>query len=449
MIDRLRKKVLTAEGLERLRKENSDKTIVFATGCYDILQSGHAVFFHQCKDLGDLLVVGVGRDQTLTQLKGPGRPVNPEQNRLFLIAAMHDVDYVVLNDDALQPGKIDFQQVMHLLRPDVFVLNDDDSSIEPKQALCSQVGTTIKFVSRVVPPELEATSTTNIINKINYGLKAPLRIDFAGGWTDIPYIMYGEKGYVSNVAISPLIEYRNGAFNFAGYPRGSGLSTSTAVKVLEMLNSKTYNAEGRTLTQIGEDLFNLENKELNWFIGRQDQYGIVFGGFHTFEFGDDYGKPLPLDVSRDTLEAFRKHLLLLHTGVSRNAQSAVEGVYKNHKTDDGRKALQQLAEYGRTFGEALAQGDFRACADIMAANWEAQKLLTPASTNENLDAMYDFALENGAWGGKICGAGGGGAFVFCCDDPEALKNAMKRRFVDCFEISFEFEYQDVKTLNPI
>ena len=63
--------------------------------------------------------------------------------------------------------------------------------------------------------------------------------------------------------------------------------------------------------------------------------------------------------------------------------------------------------------------------------------------------MYTFAQENGAHGGKICGAGGGGAFIFYCEDPLTLRQAMKKQFADCFEIDFAFEYQDIKTLNML
>lgn len=63
--------------------------------------------------------------------------------------------------------------------------------------------------------------------------------------------------------------------------------------------------------------------------------------------------------------------------------------------------------------------------------------------------MYRHAKENGAYGGKICGAGGGGAFIFYCKDPDNVKNALKRKFVDCFEIDFEIEYKDIKTLNAL
>lgn len=449
MVGEIKAKILNEKGLQALRANNQSKKIVYATGCYDILQSGHAVFFNQCKAFGDILVIGVGRDKVIEQLKGVGRPVNPENNRLFLVAAMHDVDYATLNSEELQEGKVDFMNVLTHLKPDVFVINKDDSGFAHKTSLCKQLGITTASVSRTVPPELLATSTTNIINKINYAFRAPLRIDFAGGWTDVPYIMNGEKGYVSNIAINPLIEYKNGKFNFSGYPRGSGLSTSSAAKLLELISAKNYNVDSKALEQIGEDLFNLENKELQWFIGRQDQYAIVYGGFNCFECGEDYAKPVGEAISRATLEKFKDNLLVIHTSISRNAQTAVEEVYRNHNKDFGKDALNKLAKYGKLFAEELRKEDFDACAEIIHLNWQAQKQLAPACSTPELDEMYTFAKNNGAKGGKLCGAGGGGAFVFYCEDPDHLKKAMKKQFVSCFEIDFDFEYGDIRKLNKI
>lgn len=449
MLENIKGKVIQADQLAGIRKKNTGRKIVFCTGCYDILQSGHAVFFNQCRQFGDILVVGVGRDEVISKLKGPGRPVNPETNRLYLVAAMQDVDYVVLNDQKIFGDKIDFKNILEQLRPDVFVLNDDDSGIDEKRSLCTLTDTRIELVKRIVPPELEPTSTTRIIDKINFKYRAPLRMDFAGGWTDVPFIMGDKKGYVSNMTISPLIEFKNGQFNFSGYPRGSGLSTSTAAKLLEMISSKTYNSDSKDLSQIGEDLFNLENTELNWAIGRQDQYSIVYGGFNCFEFGKDYAKRMDINVSLDVLEAFKKNLLLMHTGVSRNAQSAVEQVYQNHRTSGGQNALDKLARLGLEFAKTLEKRDFTGCAGIMEENFKAQIQLATASSNEYLDHMYNFATRHGAKGGKIAGAGGGGAFIFYCDDPGYLKNSMKEEFVDCFEIDFDFHYKDIKSLNRI
>jgi len=449
MFERIKSKVIQEDKLSEIRKLYADKKIVFCSGCYDILQSGHAVFFNQCREFGDILIVGIGRDAVISQLKGPGRPVNPENNRLYLVAALHDVDYAVLNGTEIKPGKIDFENIIEKLRPDFFILNADDSGLDQKVGMCERYGVKTQFVTRIVPPELEATSTTRIIDKINFAFRAPLRIDLSGGWADVPFIMHGKTGYVSNVAIKPLIEYKGGKFNFSGYPRGSGLSTSTAAKLLEMISAKNYNSESRSITAIAEDLFNFENKELNWAIGRQDQYSIVFGGFNCFEFGENYAKPIGEPLSKDLLEEFRKGLLLVHSGASRNAQSAVEQVYQNHSTEIGKAALDKISAYGKQFYETLAKKDFIGCAKIMEANFAAQKELAPASSNEYLDKIYDFAINHGAYGGKICGAGGGGAFIFYCKDTEQLRLALKKQFVDCFEIDFEFEYKNIMELNRV
>jgi cytidyltransferase-like protein len=449
MFESIKAKVLRAGDLEDIRIKYIDKRIIFCSGCFDILQSGHAVFFNQCKQFGDILVVGIGRDVTVQLLKGPDRPVNPEVNRLYLVAAFQEVDFVVLNDDMIGEGKIDFYDKLALLKPDVFVLNDDDNAIAPKKALCEKHEIKFILVPRIVPEELIPTSTSKIIHKINFSLKAPLRIDFAGGWTDVPYIMNGEKGYVSNIAIRPLIELKGGEFNFSGYPRGSGLSTSTAVKLLEMLNAKSYNAEPKGLEAISEDLFNLENKELQWFIGRQDQYAIVYGGFHCFEFGSDYARPLEFNITRKRLDQLRKHIILIHTGESRNAQMAVEEVYRNYNTPEGQQAILELCHCGYHFAEKLLMGDIEVCAKLSSRNWEAQKLLAPSSTTNLLDDMYTYALDHDALGGKICGAGGGGAFVFYSYHTEKLKKCMKAKFPNCFEIDFDFELNDIKKLNHL
>jgi cytidyltransferase-like protein len=449
MFERIKSKVLTEQSLASVREKHPGKKIIYCSGCYDILQSGHAVFFDQCREFGDILVVGIGRDSVISRLKGPGRPVNPETNRLYLVAAMQDVDYAVLNSPDLLPGKMDHAPILENLRPDVYIINDDDSEIESKRALCGRLGITMQFVSRMVPAELEATSSSRIIDKINFSYKAPLRIDFSGGWADVPFIMHGRPGYVTNAAIKPLIEYKHGKFNFSGYPRGSGLSTSTAAKLLEMIAAKAYNAESKSLSTIAEDLFNLENRELSWAIGRQDQYGIVYGGMHCFEFGPDYARPAGAEIPKETMENFRKNLVLIHTGISRNAQAAVEQVYKNHATPEGKAALEAISACGMAFFKAIAENDFLRCAAIMEENFNAQKRLSPATSSERIDAMYAFAKANGAYGGKICGAGGGGAFVFYCTAPSALIKALKKQFVDCFEIYFEFEYKSIKQLNTI
>lgn len=151
---------------QKLRNEG--KTIAVCSGSYDLLQSGHAVFFQQCKEFADILIVSVGKDSVIQKLKGNSRPINPEQNRLFLIASMQNVDYAILGDDVdkMLPGKLDFCSTLQNAKPHFFILNDNDSAIAEKKELCNRLGIQLKLVPRIVPGFLKPTSSTEIIKKI-------------------------------------------------------------------------------------------------------------------------------------------------------------------------------------------------------------------------------------------------------------------------------------------
>ena len=158
------RKIVKIEDLKRIRKEN--KKIVFCSGCFDILHSGHVYFFKQCKEFGGILVVDIGSDKIIRDLKGPDRPINSQNNRAFLVSNLQDVDYAIIGGEEMIEGKIDFKEIMEELKPDVFVLNDDDSGIEAKKTLCNQLGIGLKLVPRILPENLDKTSSTKIINKV-------------------------------------------------------------------------------------------------------------------------------------------------------------------------------------------------------------------------------------------------------------------------------------------
>ncbi len=151
--------------IANIRGKNPGKTIVFASGCYDILQPGHCIFFEQMQAFGDLVVIGLGRDSTISKLK-PGRPINEQMNRAYLLAAMKPIDYVIIGGSEIEDGKIEFGKVIRTLLPDVFVLNDDDSALSQKTKLCKDLGIKLVLVKRIVPDFLKATSTTAIIDRV-------------------------------------------------------------------------------------------------------------------------------------------------------------------------------------------------------------------------------------------------------------------------------------------
>jgi len=144
------KKIITYKSLKRLRSKatKESKTIVFTSGCYDILHLGHVVHFNYCKSQGDWLVITVGNDKTIKELKGPARPINDEVFRARLLAALELVDYVVISEEF---GKMDHMESMRLLKPDVFVLNATDSAVKEKKVLTDSVGTKMVLCKRLPP----------------------------------------------------------------------------------------------------------------------------------------------------------------------------------------------------------------------------------------------------------------------------------------------------------
>ena len=157
------RKIVAIKDLSNIRRKHD--SIAICSGCYDIMQSGHAVFFEQCKGFADILVVVVGCDDAIARQKGPSRPINPQNNRQYLVAAMSQVDYVIQGEADLKPGKIDYYEIASQLKPDVLVLNDDDSAIEEKTSFCRKLGIRLETVPRIVPDFLRPTSSTEIIAK--------------------------------------------------------------------------------------------------------------------------------------------------------------------------------------------------------------------------------------------------------------------------------------------
>ena len=161
-------KIVDIKSLTRIRERYKNQKIGFCSGCFDVFHSGHAVFFQQCKELVDILIVVVGSDSAIRKSKGLGRPVNSQNNRVYLVASIENVDYSILGDEAenMKPGKIDFYNIARTLKPDIFVLNSDDSAVHEKRVLCNDLGIELILVERVVPEFLKGVSSTGIIKQI-------------------------------------------------------------------------------------------------------------------------------------------------------------------------------------------------------------------------------------------------------------------------------------------
>jgi D-glycero-alpha-D-manno-heptose-7-phosphate kinase len=290
-------------------------------------------------------------------------------------------------------------------------------------------------------------------------LIAPLRIDFAGGWIDLPEFSQIFPGYVVNVAVKPYVQLTDRGVNFEPYKPRGGVSSSTGAIVLEALklisdhslNSRVY----ATPAEFAESIFRWENSMINFKIGRQDQYAIVLGGINSLRFGrdrfhlSDFEIEAHISERDDNVNQLEKKLLLVHSGVQREAQNIVEVVRRNISSGKEKylSALMDIAQCGTRAAHAVNTGNFYELSGIMSDNWDAQKRFSPEATSSEIDTLYETMLSNGASGGKLCGAGGGGYFVFYCTDRE--KVIRKANELNLQVIVPEFEMRDVLTLNNL
>lgn len=161
----IKDKIIELPDLRRIRERNKDKIISLCSGCFDMLHKGHATFLELCKTHSDILVVSVGSDSVIKSLKGMGRPIMPEDERLYMVAAVESVDYTIRGSsiENMRSGKIDFYETIKELKPDIFILNENDSAIEEKQMLCNELGIELRLVPSLAPE----ISTTRIIGKLN------------------------------------------------------------------------------------------------------------------------------------------------------------------------------------------------------------------------------------------------------------------------------------------
>jgi rfaE bifunctional protein nucleotidyltransferase chain/domain len=149
--------ITTSADLGSLRGRFPGQTIVLATGCFDLLHTGHLHFLEEARRQGDVLVVGLNSDGAVRNIKGAGRPILRQEERAALVAAFRCVDLAFIFDDTVADGSI------LILRPDVFVIGEESVKVYPSELSTARtVGARVHVVSRV-----GGTSTTSIVVSVN------------------------------------------------------------------------------------------------------------------------------------------------------------------------------------------------------------------------------------------------------------------------------------------
>jgi len=236
--------------------------------------------------------------------------------------------------------------------------------------------------------------------------------------------------------------------SLADIPAGTGLGSSGAFTVCLLRAIYAYKRELVTTASLAEEACHIEMNLLQEPVGKQDQYIAAYGGITCFDIDRDGRVSVsPLALTNRALHDLEDHLVLFFTGYSRSASSLLAD--QNSKSqagdDDMIKNLQFVVELGHQIKKALLVGDNGKFADLMHEHWLHKRKRSFGMSNDSINRWYDVAKANGAVGGKLVGAGGGGFLLFYADDVAGVRQAMTSEGLE--EVRFKFDFDGSTILN--
>jgi len=314
--------------------------------------------------------------------------------------------------------------------------------------------------------------------------KTPHRISFFGGGTDYPDWYMENGGKVIGTAIDkycylvvrelpPFFEYKHRivysrmedvkildeiahpsvreVLKYLNYPKGisihhdgdiparSGMGSSSAFTV-GLLNAM-YAMNGKIISKndLGALAIHIEQKVIKENVGSQDQIFAAHGGFNKIDFlRNGEVRVSPVIMSNENISLFEGKLMLFFTGLSRNASDIAEEQIKNIKKN--RKELEHMsALVDEAYGIITSpRPEFAAFGRLLNETWKLKKSLSTKITSRHIDEIYETAVKNGAAGGKLLGAGGGGFILFYAEPENQPK--IKEALKDLLLIPFKFDY---------
>jgi len=355
---------------------------VFVSGCYDIIHAGHIQFFREARALGDFLTVCFASSEVLW-LHKQRKSSLPDEHKRALLAGLRVVDEVVVGR-GLDEG-IDFREHFLRVRPQVLAVTEDDKYSPLKRALCAEIGAEYVRLPKT-PPEFPPISTTEIVRFIRAPLWAPLRVDFAGGWLDVP--KFARAGaYVVNCAISPLVSLQEWP-----YERNAGLGGSGA---WALINGK-----------------NGVEAELDLGVGWQDPAVISETGLCVWRSGAK-----PVIELKHNADFLRGRLALYWTGIPHDTP----GVVQNARDFDAIEVA------GRTARDAVWASSLEGLAHAVRQSYAVQRgegmVALPGDGEASAKLPAELAGAVLAW--KYCGGGFGGYALYLCSRRKARDRLCK------------------------
>jgi len=320
--------------------------------------------------------------------------------------------------------------------------------------------------------------------------RSPLRVTLGGGGTDLPSYYMRHGGFVISAAIDRYVyatisrPFNEGIYlkyaqsevvqrvdqiqhriirealraenlstpqieitTLADIPAGTGLGSSGSFTTALLKALAAFRKRHLSHEELAQLACELEIEKLNEPVGKQDQYIAALGGVTCLTFNQDntvVAQPLALSV--EVMNGLEDNLLLFFTGFSRSASGILQD--QNQKSLQHDPVMIQNLHYVKELGyrskQCLESGDLESFGELMNEHWEHKKERSQGMSNENIDHWYEVARANGAIGGKLVGAGGGGFLMFLARDRDKLRAEMAKLSLE--EVRFRFDFEGTKVL---
>ncbi len=310
--------------------------------------------------------------------------------------------------------------------------------------------------------------------------RAPFRVSFCGGGSDLPsfYEKYGgcvlsttirkymyinahdnffrdeiilKYSKTETVKDPSLIEHRIfrqslmdfnitgiGLTSIADIPSGTGLGSSSAFTVALLHLLHTYKGEYVSKYKLAKEACEMEIEKVGEPIGKQDQFAAAFGGLNFYEFRPDgFVNVEPVIMAKESYRKLEDNMMMFYIGGTHSASEILKEQAKNVSLDDKAKVQLKMCDLARDLKRELNQNNVDAMGELLHENWMLKKTLATGISNPAIDEMYDLAMKGGATGGKLLGAGGAGFMVFYV--PEKCHESVRNNLKAYREVEFELD----------
>lgn len=235
--------------------------------------------------------------------------------------------------------------------------------------------------------------------------------------------------------------------SMADIPAGTGLGSSGSFTTALLKGLHAYKQHIIHPRELAQQACEIEIDILGEPIGKQDQFISAYGGLTCFTFNaDETVESSALGIHAEVLHSLEDNLCLFFTGYSRSASEILKDQDDKSKVADSAmmENLHTIKELGFRVRTALEAGNINEFGCIMHEHWQIKRKRSSSMSNSVIDNWYELGIKNGAIGGKLIGAGGGGFLLFLCQDKEKLRSTMKT--VGLKEVRFRFDFEGTKRI---